>query len=90
MGMNNNEIAVEVPTSFVPELVWTDPETGLTWLYLPYSGYDEYKSRAQVVYFRGRHYQKMGHNSDTGRMCYKETSEHDIMKELRKSIGWSK
>jgi hypothetical protein len=74
-----NLYATEVLHSFIPDTVFKDPETGLTWLYVSYDGtYEDFLSRPKVVEYQDKYFLRCSHNSDSYKMNYKETAKHLI------------
>ena len=84
MGHMSNLYAIPVTDAFIPETVFKDPETGLTWLYISYDGsYSDFMSRPRVVQYQDKFFTKCSHNSDSFKMNYKETAKHMIGKVIK-------
>lgn len=69
-----NTLAKPVLGSFIPEITWKDPESGLTWLHISYDGtYDDFKNKPKVVLYQDLYFIRSSHNSDTFKIYYKQT-----------------
>lgn len=69
----------EIPNTMIPRTIWTDPDTGRKWLHFEYDGtFQGYKVMPKVVKMDNVLYVKVGHNSDTMNVAYRQTSEADI------------
>lgn len=62
-----------IPNAMVPNRTFTDPENGVKWLGFEYDGtYECYKSMPRVIKLDEVLYMKMGHNSDTMNVSYRQ------------------
>jgi hypothetical protein len=71
--------AVEVKAVHMVDLRWTDPDSGKVWLYFNSDGmYASFKAMPMVLLCDGILFRKMGYNSDTGRVGYKQANREDV------------
>ena len=62
---------------FCPDFVWTDPETDDIWLYIRRQEltHKVYEAYPNICRYEGKRYYKMGFNTDTNRIGYREAGQ---------------
>jgi hypothetical protein len=77
-----NNTAEIIPDVIIP-LNLTNCE-GTLWFQLDYSGsHEDYMSKPLCVKFQGKHFLRIGHNSDIYKVSYKEVAEKELGKVVR-------
>lgn len=69
-----------VTNTLIPRQTFLDKETNLEWLYFDYDGtFQDYKKMPNVVQKNNVYFIKVGHNSDTLNVTYRETPKSQIV-----------